>query len=105
MLPPRKMASLTIGTRLFERRLTLGSRMRWRSPQRYQISEQFQEISVANAANAQIVDLWASYEFSKALTLRMAVDNLTDRNYSEMSGGSYFLAPGRTISGTVSVRF
>ncbi|CAM4332582.1 TonB-dependent hemoglobin/transferrin/lactoferrin family receptor [Kerstersia similis] len=105
MLPPRKMAALTLGTRLFDRRLTLGSRVRWRSPQRYQISEQFQEISVANVANAQLVDLWTSYEFSKALTLRLAVDNLTDRNYSEMSGGSYFLAPGRTVSGTLAVRF
>lgn len=105
MLPPRRSASLSLGVRLLDRRLTLGGRMRWRSPQRYQVSEQFQEIAVANAANAQVLDLWASYEFSEALTLRLAADNLTDRNYSEMSGGSYFLAPGRTVSATLEARF
>lgn len=105
MLPPRKMMSLTLGTRLLDRKLTLGSRLRLRSPQHVQVAEQLSDLRVANVAGARIFDLWASYAVTPDITVRLSVENLTDRNYSELSNGSYFLAPGRTFTATLSARF
>ena len=52
-----------------------------------------------------LYDLWASYELNRRTTLRLAINNLMDKNYAEMQGGGYFVGPGRTAMVTLSLKF
>tara|TARA_R110001606_G_scaffold21302_1_gene75173 strand:+ start:19263 stop:21830 length:2568 start_codon:yes stop_codon:yes gene_type:complete len=99
LLPPRKKGTLSSGVRLFDRRLTLGARVR------YEDNDGRGGTMYADVVDWTVYDLWASYQPSDALTLRLAVDNLRDRNYAELNGTSYWIAPGRTVTGTLSLRF
>ncbi len=99
MLPPRKKGTLSTGVRLFDRRLTLGGRVR------YEDNDGRGGTMYEDVVDWTVYDLWASYEPNDALTLRLAVDNLRDRNYAELNGTSYWIAPGRTVTGTLSLRF
>ena len=99
LLPPRKKGTLSTGVRLFDRRLTLGARAR------YEDNDGRGGGMYEDVVDWTVYDLWASYEPTDTLTLRLAVDNLRDRNYAELNGTSYWIAPGRTVTGTLSLRF
>lgn len=99
LLPPRKKATLSTGVRLFDRRLTLGARAR------YEDNDGRGGTMYEDVVDWTVYDLWASYQPNNTLTLRLAVDNLRDRNYAELNGTSYWIAPGRTVTGTLSLRF
>ena len=105
LLPPRKTLVLTAGVRLLDKRLTVGSRLRLRSPSRIQSAEQFLDLHAAQYSGGQVYDVWAAYQINKSLTVRVAIDNLNNRNYTELNGGSYFMAPGRTATVSLSAKF
>lgn len=105
LLPPRKVLALTTGVRLLDKKLTLGGRLRLRSPSRIQSSEQFLDLRAAQFSGGQVYDVWAAYQIGKSLTLRLAIDNVNNRNYTELNGGNYFVAPGRTATVSVTAKF
>lgn len=100
--PPRLKLGLSGGVRLFERKLELGTRMRFDKP-----SGEESYVWRAPARNVRTYDLWAAWQASDALLLRLSVDNLTDANYVELtgSGTNYSYGPGRTFIGTVQWKF
>ena len=99
LLPPVKKGTLSAGLRLLDRKLTLGARAR------YEDNDGRGGSAYEDVVDWTVYDAWASYQPNDRLTLRLAVDNLRDRNYAELNGLSYWIAPGRTVTGTVSLKF
>ncbi|CAM4269392.1 TonB-dependent hemoglobin/transferrin/lactoferrin family receptor [Kerstersia similis] len=101
-MPPEKKLVLTGGVRLFDQRLTLGLRMHYEKPSRANT----EYIGHANNTRSyHVYDAWASLVMNKNVTLRLSVQNLRDENYYEAMDGTYWIAPGRTATGSVSVSF
>lgn len=100
---PARSGALGLGVRLFERRLTLGARARY---QRYDNSTMGTAFG-AGLTNWTVYDLWASWKATPALDLRLAVNNVRDLRYGELSasGSSRRIAPGRTALVTASLKF
>ncbi|QBR40285.1 TonB-dependent receptor [Kerstersia gyiorum] len=101
LLPPSKKFTFSGGVRLFGQRLTLGARMRHETPANN--TSAFSSNAYSRSFN--VYDAWASYEISKNLTARVSAENLLNENYAEMNGISYWIAPGRTVMGSVNWRF
>lgn len=84
-IPPKRAVYATVGTRLFDERLTLGARYShvWRDP------------------DYELVDLFGSYRISDSSTVSFTVDNLFDEYYVDAlslgEGVAVLPAPGRTI--------
>lgn len=104
VLPPKRNLSVTGGVRLLDGKLTLGGRMRMQTPSK-NASIWTAQGDQYNQKSWRVYDLWAAYQATPDVTLRLALNNLRDSNYSEMTGGTYWVAPGRTVQATVSVRF
>lgn len=99
ILPPPKNGTFSAGLRFFDQRLELGGRAR------YQNNDGRGGTSYEDVVDWTVYDIWASYEATDDLTLRIGVDNLRDYNYAELNGLSYWIAPGRTVTGTLSLTF
>ncbi|WP_382323323.1 TonB-dependent receptor domain-containing protein [Hydrogenophaga sp. UC242_53] len=100
-VPPRSQESLTLGTRLLDRRLTLGLRMT--GAKAYSKDGAL----VSGWDSYQIYDLFGSWRINKHLNVAFSVENLRDRFYMEAST-SYLLAipsPGRTAKATLTYTF
>lgn len=105
---PDDVLSATIGARLIERRLTLGTRY-------YKVSRSF--IGEINAPAGDpwepgygLVDLFANYVFTNGTELRANVSNLGDKAYTPVlstpAGGTDLdTGRGRTVSVTAKFRF
>ncbi|WP_454720425.1 MULTISPECIES: TonB-dependent hemoglobin/transferrin/lactoferrin family receptor [Cupriavidus] len=103
VMPPKVKLVLSGGVRLFQRKLTLGGRMRLTTPTRNDSG--WTSGSNDNNRTTHVYDAWLSYQPTRQLTLRLSVENLRDTNYFEMNGGTYWVAPGRTTMATVSYKF
>ncbi|AZV95077.1 hypothetical protein CBF45_16245 [Bordetella sp. J329] len=99
--PPSLKIGLSGGVRLFDRRLELGAR--WRLERPWKEDTQ----SVWANQTVRTLDLWAGLQATRQLHLGLAVDNVLDRNYVEITGSGTGLsfAPGRTILGTLTYQF
>jgi len=108
MLPPRKSLAISGGVRLLEQKLELGARFRLNSPAKNN-SLLFTAGDGLNGngrlTTSHTWDLWASYEPTSNVTLRLSVENLMNQAYTEMNDSNYYLAPGRTVIGSISYRF
>lgn len=95
--PARHQHNATLGVRLLDRKLTLGSMAtvvrgtgwEWKSLNRY-----------------EVYDLFASYAY-KAVTLGLSAANLGDRYYFEAGTGAAWPlpAPGRTLRATLTLHY
>ncbi len=103
-VPPEYMASVTLGTRLFDEKLTLGAR-----------ATIFGERTLPYSAGATITPtLWAktavydafgSYEVVDDVDLTFSVENVFDRYYVDPLGVGRNPAPGRTVRTGFSAQF
>lgn len=106
---PMDRGSLTLGTRLLDRKLDVGMRVRY--------SEGF-SLTVEEAAGEDmtypadwkpytVYDLFGSYKATDAVTLRLAVENVTDKAYLVPLGDvlAFTLGRGRTVQGTLEYTF
>lgn len=101
-LPPRTKYALSGGVRLLDRKLTLGARWQFSSGLPLPIAD----YGIVNSWSAyHVVDLWAAWEVSRALTLRLALQNLRDRRYAEPMGNQLYLAPGRSALLSATFKF
>lgn len=97
--PPRYMVNLTLGSRLFDERLTFGTRVVHNAGP---ISKLDKDWNVGLSAIQQLyrpttlVDLFASWSFNDQLSVEAGVDNLTDRYYLDPLALGVMPAPGRT---------
>lgn len=110
MIPPNWHASLTLGTRLLERKLTLGVRgtlMGKRTP-----VPQYDDENVNSAFSYpvpwhayRVYDLFASYKVNDSVSVDFNIDNFTDRYYLDALGLGLVPSPGRTAKLSVTLQF
>lgn len=86
---PRKYMTLDTGVRFFDKALTLGSIVKYTGKAR-RLSPDFEPDENTGAIIKQdlpqiptIIDLYSTYEFNRNLTLKLSVQNLMNRDYSE----------------------
>ena len=106
---PMDRGSLTLGTRLLDRKLDLGVRARY--SEGYSLTHDDEESRdmtyPADWKPYTVYDLFGSYKASEALTLRLAVENVTDKAYLVPLGDvlAFTLGRGRTMQGTLEYTF
>lgn len=106
---PMDRGSLTLGTRLFNNTLDIGARARY--SQGYALdagdAAAVEQVYPADWKAYTVYDLYGSYKATDALTLRLALDNVTDRAYLVPLGDvlAFTLGRGRTLQGTVEYTF
>ncbi|TAA31315.1 TonB-dependent receptor [Pseudoxanthomonas winnipegensis] len=118
---PKLSASWSLGTRLMQRRLELGSRVTYYREYRNQDLEWFRDNSVQKEqgagrlvytfnvpfswGNTLLLDAYARYALRKNLSLELGATNLTDRYYVDPATRSAMAAPGRTLKLSLTGRF
>lgn len=108
---PGDRGSLTLGGRAFDRRLDIGAVVRYnRGKQDDSVVSSSGSVGsfyVADWPEYTVVDLYARFNVTSALTLHASVENLMDRAYVVGFGDSlaYTLGRGRTVQGAVEYRF
>ncbi|MBK0032590.1 TonB-dependent receptor [Erwinia sp. S43] len=111
-VPPKDTVTLNLGARFFNENLTVGSRLTYVG-KRYVKDDgagatASSGVSYVHASNWNpytLVDLYASYKINDNATFDFAVDNLTDRYYVDALNAVPVPAPGRTVRGSLTVKF
>ncbi|HEN3247278.1 TPA: TonB-dependent hemoglobin/transferrin/lactoferrin family receptor [Yersinia enterocolitica] len=108
---PGDRDSLTLGGRLFDKKLDLGTVIRYNKGHQDKSvlnnKGHANTVYVADWPKYTIFDLYASYKITNNLTLRSSIENITNRAYLISYGDSLSFAPnrGRTIQGGFEYRF
>nr|BFD44527.1 heme uptake receptor HasR [Pseudomonas sp. FFPRI_1] len=106
---PMDRGTLTLGARFFERKLDIGARARYSAGYSEGGSNTRTTTSVypADWKPYTVYDLYGSYRATDELTLRLAMENVTDRAYLVPMGDvlAFTLGRGRTLQGTVEYQF
>lgn len=114
---PGDRGSLTLGGRIFDKKLDIGTIIRYnKGHQDYAALDPLKSTNshghgivahIADWPKYTVFDLYASYELTNNLTLRSSIDNITDRAYVVSYGDSLATSPsrGRTIQGGFEYRF
>lgn len=107
VLPPKRTQTLTIGTRLLERRLTLGIRAHFVTGSAGTLVTNTGQTVYTGWGPHDIYDLFGSWRIGRHLDLAFSVDNLRDRYYVEaMSSSAVAIpSPGRTAKVTLTYQF
>lgn len=105
-MPPEYSGSLTIGTRMFEDALTLGTRVNFFGERYggYALSSGAVRAPVFWHANA-IVDVFGSYKFNQDVALNFSAENVFDEYYLDPLSTGLIPSPGRTIRMSLTSRF
>lgn len=106
---PMDRGSLTLGTRWFDQSLDIGLRARYSEGYALDAGDSAaaDQVYPADWKTYTVYDLYGSYKATDALTLRLALDNFTDRAYLVPLGDvlAFTLGRGRTLQGTVEYTF
>lgn len=106
---PMDRGSLTLGSRWFDKRLDIGLRARYSEGYALEPgdTDAVEQVYPADWKAYTVYDLYGSYKATDALTLRLALDNFTDRAYLVPLGDvlAFTLGRGRTLQGTVEYTF
>ncbi|CAL4870015.1 Vitamin B12 transporter BtuB (plasmid) [Asticcacaulis sp. MM231] len=106
--PPKYNVNLTLGARLFDKRLTVGTRAVYNSGP---ISKLDQEWNVGLSAiqqlyhQATIIDAFTSYKLNDQMAVDLNIDNLTDEYYLDPLSLAVVPAPGRTVRLALTYRY
>ena len=96
--PPKYMYSLTAGTRLLGRKLTLGGRVTHTDGPIATMDKPYHKVVTTyqkHYKKVTTVDLFSEYKIGKNASLNFGVTNLTNRYYLDPLAQSYIPAPGR----------
>ncbi len=106
--PPKYAVNLTLGSRFFDQKLTIGGRMTHTSSPTEKIDQPWQD----SATTPQLLykpvtlfDAFVSYKLREDAILNASVQNITDRYYLDPLAQSYMPAPGRTYRAGFTVKF
>ncbi|KAB1088500.1 TonB-dependent receptor [Neorhizobium galegae] len=102
-MPPEMMKRLTIGTKLFEDRLTAGIRITQAGARLSPVTPSARQYT-GMWVPYTVVDAFATYKITDNLTFDLQAENLTDRFYIDALDG-WNPAPGRTIRATLTAKF
>lgn len=99
---PRFKVTLDAGLRFFENRLSIGGRLTHVTPTQSRTLDDDGNLREVTDPYT-VADVYASYALTDSATLRLAVNNVTDRNY--IPATSSYTAPGRTFLASLNMRF
>ncbi|HEN3568642.1 TPA: TonB-dependent receptor, partial [Yersinia enterocolitica] len=108
---PSDRGSLTLGGRIFDKKLELGTIIRYnKGYQDESVINRYGYVNTAYVADwpsYTIFDLYASYKLTNNLILRSSIENITNRAYLVSYGDSISFSPnrGRTIQGGFEYKF
>lgn len=107
VLPPKRTQTLTIGTRLLERRLTLGLRAHFVTGSAGTLVTTTGQTVSTGWRPHEVYDLFGSWRIGRHLDLSFSVENLRDRYYVEAMTSSAVAipSPGRTAKVTLTYQF
>ena len=113
--PPKDTVTVNLGSRFLDDKLTVGSRLNWIGSRYTQgigdgseASSQTFGISSIQASRWNpyaLVDLYASYQLNRNASFDLNIDNLTDRFYVDALSIMPQPGPGRTLRGSVTLKF
>ncbi|MGE3710233.1 MAG: TonB-dependent receptor, partial [Hyphomicrobiaceae bacterium] len=107
-VPPKYYASLTLGTRWFDEKLTLGGRLRYfseRAGEDVRLNNGQFAAAWSPWDETTLVDIFASYKFNDIVSLDFSMTNVFDRYYVEPLNLAAIPGPGRTASLTLTGKF
>lgn len=108
---PMDRGTATLGARFFERKLDMGVRARYSAGYYVKggvgVTTSQTGVYPADWKPYTVYDLYSSYRATDQLTLRLAMENVTDRAYLVPLGDvlAFTLGRGRTLQGTVEYQF
>jgi len=109
-LQPKYSLNLDVGTRLFDQKLEIGSRMTYHSS--YENKDEKKMGSRALAYNRPfywnpiwVFDAYATYRVSDRLSIDLGINNITNRYYIDPMARVSQPAPGRTMKLGLTARF
>jgi len=102
-MPPELMTSITLGTRLFEDKLTAGVRVT-HAGERLSPITQAARMYTGVWNPYTVVDAFATYKVNDNVSLDLQAENLTDRFYVDALDG-WNPSPGRTFRATLTAKF
>jgi hemoglobin/transferrin/lactoferrin receptor protein len=101
-VPPDFTGTLEAGVRLMDRRLSLGGAVHYAEPTELPIIDNNGQLR-ENSDAYTTYGLNASFKLDEHATFHFNADNLTDQRYIPATGS--YLAPGRTLTATMSLKF
>ncbi|WP_339139231.1 TonB-dependent receptor [Kerstersia gyiorum] len=109
MIPPRWHGNLTLGTRLLQRKLTVGVRavfmgQRTNAP-RYNDDTSHGLVPIVPWHAYKVFDLFGSYKINDNLSVDLNIDNFTDRYYLDALSLGLIPAPGRTARMSLTLQY
>lgn len=96
-IPPQYSFTASLGTRLFDDRLNLGARYTHMSSRNVNFSTFGGSMTVIEWGPYDLFDLFGSFRINDNLSFDMAIDNLTDRYYTDALSLGLMPSPGRTF--------
>jgi len=106
--PPRFATNLTLGSRFFDGKMVIGSRLTHTSGPTAEIKQPWQ----ASPTTPQLyyhpvtlVDAFFSYQFNEHAMVNASLTNITDRYYLDPLASSFMPAPGRTFRLGMATQF
>lgn len=94
-IPPKESYSGTLGVRLFEQRLDMGTRVTYNGRRPDMTFVGSGRVNVRWTPST-IVDFYSKFEINKRVSVDFNIDNLTDRYYADPLLIGITAAPGRT---------
>ncbi|MBI1650568.1 TonB-dependent receptor [Hyphomicrobium sulfonivorans] len=107
-LPPKDSISVTLGTRAFDEKLTVGGRITYigkRPTSGLDGTSGTGLITHVEWDPYTLVDLFASYKINEQFQIDATIDNVTDTYYMDALTLGLMASPGRTIRTGITARF
>lgn len=96
-IPPKFSASATLGARLFDERLDIGARYTHMSSRDVNFTTFQSTMTVIEWDAYDLFDLYGRFQINDRLQFDLAIDNLTDRYYTDALSLGLMPSPGRTV--------
>ena len=108
-VPPKFMASTTLGMRFFDEKLTLGARHTFVDESIGEFlagnPNDFNALTLLPWPQYHLVDLFAEYKYTEEIQFSLNADNITDRYYIDPLSNAVLPAPGRTLRAGLNMQF
>lgn len=106
-VPPKMSGTLTLGTRLYEEKLTLGGRVTYQGERAVDSKSTSSGGYTASIAwePYTLLDLFATYKISETASFDLSIDNVTDVYYMDALTLGLMPSPGRTVRATLTAKF
>jgi hemoglobin/transferrin/lactoferrin receptor protein len=101
-IPPEFAATVVLGARFFDEKLTIGGRYSYVGDRIFPFNS---TTRTTPWAPYQLVDTFATWEFAEDVTLGVTADNVFDRYYADALANARAPSPGRTIRASLTAKF